>query len=400
MAPFGKYTFCLQHSTPDVRTTSRLCTAETVSQPINFPLDLLQTAHILHSSPGRAVESLMRSPHLSGTSTSSPSHRSTNTCCSHQSRPGAGVGDGGGVSQTAPSGKYQSSMSICPPDGYLVSSKLRIYYQNVRGLRTKIDALFLAVTECDYDIIVLTETWLDDEILSPQLFGSSYRVFRNNRNEQNSDKIRGGGVLIAVSIRMDSIPDPTPVCATLEQLWVRVTVGAAHRLCIGAFYLPPDSNRNIDQIESHINSIGSVISRLDLNDSFIQFGGYNQPGLKWIPSEEGGLEVDPVQSRIPLASSYLIDGFNLHGLTQINSYTNVYGNCLDLVLVNDVVVPNCVILEAVEPLVPLDIAHPALEMEMEVTKPMISVDPPSNFQQSYNFRKADYTAIAEELKSY
>ena len=67
---------------------------------------------------------------------------------------------------------------------------LRIYYQNVRGLKTKIDDFFLAVTEAEYDVIVLTETWLDDSVYSSQLFGDSYTVFRTDRNSLNSRKSR------------------------------------------------------------------------------------------------------------------------------------------------------------------------------------------------------------------
>lgn len=36
--------------------------------------------------------------------------------------------------------------------------ELRIYCQNVRGLWTKIGDFFLAISEHDYDVIVLTET--------------------------------------------------------------------------------------------------------------------------------------------------------------------------------------------------------------------------------------------------
>ncbi|XP_053686147.1 uncharacterized protein LOC128735688 [Sabethes cyaneus] len=39
---------------------------------------------------------------------------------------------------------------------------IRIAYQNVRGLRIKIDELFLTAFECNLDIIILTETGLDN----------------------------------------------------------------------------------------------------------------------------------------------------------------------------------------------------------------------------------------------
>lgn len=35
---------------------------------------------------------------------------------------------------------------------------LTMYYQNVRGLRTKTNTLQKALSSCDYDVIALTET--------------------------------------------------------------------------------------------------------------------------------------------------------------------------------------------------------------------------------------------------
>ena len=69
-----------------------------------------------------------------------------------------------------------------------------MYYQNVRGLRTKIDELFVAASDCDYDIIALTETGLNNCITDVQLFGDCYCVYRCDRNPTNSDKSSFGGV--------------------------------------------------------------------------------------------------------------------------------------------------------------------------------------------------------------
>lgn len=87
------------------------------------------------------------------------------------------------------------------------SRPLRIYYQNVRGLRTKIDDFFPAVSDQDYDVVVLTETWLDKAIHSAQLFGEHYTVYRTDRNPGNSHKTRGGGVLVAVASHLASMRD-------------------------------------------------------------------------------------------------------------------------------------------------------------------------------------------------
>lgn len=74
------------------------------------------------------------------------------------------------------------------------NNNLSIYYQNVRGLRTKIDDFYIMTQNGDYDAIVLTETWLNNEINSTQLFGSEYTVYRKDRDPNISGKLRGGGV--------------------------------------------------------------------------------------------------------------------------------------------------------------------------------------------------------------
>ncbi|XP_058820919.1 uncharacterized protein LOC131683118 isoform X3 [Topomyia yanbarensis] len=90
------------------------------------------------------------------------------------------------------------------PSGENLQGHLKIYYQNVRGLRTKIDELFVAASDVDHEVIILTETLLNDQINSLQLFCSRYSVYRNDRDPNSAGMKRGGGVLIAVSNRLSS----------------------------------------------------------------------------------------------------------------------------------------------------------------------------------------------------
>jgi hypothetical protein len=75
-----------------------------------------------------------------------------------------------------------------------------IYYQNVRGLRTKQLELYDDVCSADYNIICLTETWLNDLCYDHNLFPDCYTVLRSDRVPVN--KTRGGGVLIALSSKV------------------------------------------------------------------------------------------------------------------------------------------------------------------------------------------------------
>ncbi|XP_043464467.1 uncharacterized protein LOC122499932 [Leptopilina heterotoma] len=78
-------------------------------------------------------------------------------------------------------------------------SDLSIYYQNVRGVRTKLTQLTQCIPFIDYDIIVFTETWLNESFNTKELGFQNYNVFRSDRCLNSSDSLRGGGVLIATS---------------------------------------------------------------------------------------------------------------------------------------------------------------------------------------------------------
>lgn len=335
--------------------------------------------------------------------------------------PGSVVGEKVGVFQGVPRGLFEGGAGIPKPDSpgnFLVShndqniatpvdeiltpvhhnpsitsrSNMRIYYQNVRGLRTKIDRFSLAVADSDYDVIVLTETWLDDGILSTQLFDGSYAVFRNDRNSRNSRKSRGGGVLIAVSDQ--PFADSTSVSDTLEQLWVIIKLHGQF-ISIGVIYLPPDRSNDLDLIQLNANSIQSIMSALNYGDFALQFGDYNHPELRWIPSEDGGFKVDAT-SRLTASGCALYDTFSFHGLTQVNPIRNANDRILDLVLVNDETLPNCNVCEALDTFVHTDEAHPALDVAVTMSLPL-------RFQNIMNvqhdFRRADYNLLNDALLS-
>lgn len=80
-------------------------------------------------------------------------------------------------------------------------NKLVVKYQNVRGLRTKVNQFYLSVLQCTSDVVILTETWLNNSVNNAELFGTNYLCHRADRQE----KSRGGGVLIAVNNDWNSV---------------------------------------------------------------------------------------------------------------------------------------------------------------------------------------------------
>lgn len=120
-------------------------------------------------------------------------------------------------------------MCQTPPHPYYVTvtflmSNLNIYYQNVRGLRTKLVNLRSSLPlMLSYDILILTETWLISDISDSELGLFGFIIFRLDRSIENSTHSRGGGVLIAINPKFNPLSVALNV-NNVEQLFVTITL--------------------------------------------------------------------------------------------------------------------------------------------------------------------------------
>ncbi|XP_053688477.1 uncharacterized protein LOC128737794 [Sabethes cyaneus] len=258
-------------------------------------------------------------------------------------------------------------------------------------MRTKIDDFFLTTHECDLDVIFLTETGLDDRIDSLQLFGTSYNVFRCDRNPRNSDKSSFGGVLIAVAQCYPSSIAESTYSAHLEQVCVNATV-RGKQLLLCCLYIPPDKSSSIDIVDSHVSSICELWDKCTDRGSLLVCGDFNQPRIEW--GSDGSQHVSI--AHLPCASAALIDGMNFLNLTQVNTQRNHLGRMLDLVFCTSgcsLSIDRCV-----TPLLPVDPHHPPLVMSLPVcdnrTAPALIDE-----TKQLNFRRMDFSALDQYLLS-
>lgn len=109
------------------------------------------------------------------------------------------------------------------------------------------------------DIIVLTETWLNETVCSNMLFGNNYNVFRRDRMiDSNSKKKDGGGVLIAVKKHISS-KNMIEWQGNCEDLWVIINTPINNKLChmvLCVVYLPPPVNKAL--LETFLANYNSV----------------------------------------------------------------------------------------------------------------------------------------------
>ena len=76
-------------------------------------------------------------------------------------------------------------------------TNLKIFYQNVRGLRTKTHEFYTSTSDISFNIVIITESWLCSSIFNNKLFPHCNTVMRNDRKFSSVGRSTGGGVLFA-----------------------------------------------------------------------------------------------------------------------------------------------------------------------------------------------------------
>lgn len=227
----------------------------------------------------------------------------------------------------------------------------------------------------DYNIIVLTETWLKDHIRSSELFPVQYNVYRKDR-----DFARGGGVLVAVSNSLYS--KNLEVVSPLEEVDILIIMIKLNvtPFYIVALYISPSLS---------VEKYNVIFDCLDIllrdRENVICVGDFNVPSFH-------EYSVTGVGNRIAIQ----LDGFmNYHSLRQCNGILNANDRLLDLVLVTETVL--CTIEKNMDPMVEEDAHHPALHCEMSLND-KTSVNFEVCQKWMYDFKRANlqnlYAAIA------
>jgi len=279
-----------------------------------------------------------------------------------------------------------------------------MYYQNVRGLRTKTVQFYNDVIINDYEVIIITETWLSEGILSEELFPPGYVIHRRDRDSRATGKTRGGGVLIAVKSCFQTVSYETPG-SLVEELWIGLSF-EDHRYVIGVVYIPPGSTLGL--YEEHIETINYVRDNLP-NTDVVVVGDYNLPGFiksyKICDSNNSQFREECFSFATLFNSSdslvfvstnqrelLLHDCVAFHDFVQINNIVNANNTILDLVFTNQ---SNIIVNASSSYLTHADSHHPPLEIVLCDDEITTTTD--ADELCVFNFYKADYEKLNDYL---
>lgn len=73
----------------------------------------------------------------------------------------------------------------------------------MRSVVNKRETLLRSSSAPVYDVIMITETWLNASHHDGEIFSNNYKVFRKDRCNTNVNTTRGGGVLVAIKDTYD-----------------------------------------------------------------------------------------------------------------------------------------------------------------------------------------------------
>lgn len=250
-------------------------------------------------------------------------------------------------------------------------------------MNTKTHSFYNNTIIASPDIVLITETWLNDSVQNSELFTDVYNVIRRDRDFAAVGRSRGGGVLIAIAhtipfevIDTSHINTQIPL---VDLVVCKIVLG--HTSIYSALvYIPPDATVECFEI------LTSALEILFVGNLFILVGDFNLPDLI-LPPEQRSRKTRLFQNFLDITNA-----------KQYNDVKNVDGNILDLLITNTEF--NFQILHSPDSVLPEDAFHPSLEITIQ----SLHLSPTQSFpfadDSRYDFNKADYTLLYDHLFHY
>ena len=157
---------------------------------------------------------------------------------------------------------------------------IRVVNINFQSICNKKPELEEIINSAKPDIIIGTETWLNPNIPSHELFPPNlYNVYRKDRTHNNKGKSYGG-VLIAITKEFISskIDELQTDC---ENVWAEINISGTKKIIVGSYYRPPsDDGTSLENLNSSLTKIKNI------SNSNIWLGGdFNLGHIDWsVPS--------------------------------------------------------------------------------------------------------------------
>ena len=147
------------------------------------------------------------------------------------------------------------------------------FYTNAQSFINKREELHNIISEREPDIIGITESWCNPDILDSEITIAGYDLFRKDRILRG-----GGGVLLFIKTRYGAILNKRMEDYNIEDtLFCDITLGKKDKLLIGIIYRSPNLHDDLNA------AIFNQIQKMEDTDSshILLFGDFNFPEINW-----------------------------------------------------------------------------------------------------------------------
>ena len=195
--------------------------------------------------------------------------------------------------------------------------RMKIVVVNFQSAKNKKEEIGNMIDSCNPDVIIGTETWLNENIHSTELFPPSYTVIRKDRSDGY------GGVLIA--LKQEFTFEHLTSKRDCESVFIKLPLQRRKALIIGAVYRPPSSSQQyLDSLCSEVEDI----HRKHRNAIFWIGGDLNLPDIDWSTMSTQGY-------RQPQAfNNRFLEMVDACGFQQMVNFPTRLNSILDLFLSN------------------------------------------------------------------
>lgn len=264
---------------------------------------------------------------------------------------------------------------------------LSLFYQNVRGLNTKINQARTFVNSNCYDIIGITETWLSDGVLSSEIFNNDYHVFRHDR------VTHAGGALLAIKTSLNCVRLSELESDCVEDVWVKIRLDYSW-LYLCCVYLPPHDTHSTPLIRNFLKSLYDIMTCMEDGARVLIMGDFNMRYLKWSTNDHGVFQPDGHIGHS--LHEELVDLMTCFDLTNHSSILNHQARQLDLILSNTSA-DTVEVKHSDVRMCSVDAYHPPLEIKcrLNVSENLANIDYPK-----YDFRRCNYSDLNEAILSF
>lgn len=211
--------------------------------------------------------------------------------------------------------------------------RISLAYQNPGGIENKAEMLSRNITAANYEIVIFTETWINDEDPNARFFPSEYVVHRQDRTHTKIDACKGGGTLIAIHeifrsnrLHLDDLD------GLLEYVAVELKINNKDLIIYNAYIRPITRDRAYESkrsaiFKAHLQNVTKLAEQTD--KYILVIGDFNLPKIEWLNTEdEYDLGLSPDYEGVTFNKQTTIDFINAlfeMGLSQMNCFKNQSG---------------------------------------------------------------------------